>query len=286
MAVFYNQATLTYNNTVTSSNIVSGELLEVLDVQKNAVAEGYSPGDTVTYVISLTNAGSTPVTGLTLSDNLGAYTTAEGATYTPLDYVADSVAYYQNGILQAAPTVTAGPPLSISGITVPAGGNAIVIYRATANDFADPTVDGSITNTVTVTGGGLTAPLTANETLGTLSGPTLTINKAISPSSVTENDVITYTFVIQNTGNAATVATDDVTMTDTFSPILNNLTVTYNGTPWSDPANYTYDSTTGAFATVPGQIEVPAATYTRDPITGIWTVTPGTATLVVRGTIG
>ncbi|MBQ8345958.1 MAG: hypothetical protein IJY42_06820, partial [Clostridia bacterium] len=79
--------------------------------------------------------------------------------------------------------------------------------------------------------------------------------------------------------------TDDATVTDTFSPILSNLAVTFNGTPWSEPANYTYDETTGEFATVPGQITVPAATYTRDPETGIWTITPGTVTLVVRGTV-
>ena len=284
MAVFYNQATLTYNNTTTSSNIVSGELLEVLSVQKNAVADGYRPGDTVTYVVSLTNAGTSAISGLTVTDDLGAYSVG-GQTYTPLTYLDGSLLYYVDGILQATPPVTAGPPLSVSGISVPAGGDAILIYRATANDFADPAEGGSITNTVTVTGGGLSTPLEASDTLDTLVGPLLTVNKAISPSSVTENDTVTYTFVIQNTGNAATVATDDVTLTDTFSPILSNLTVTYNGVVWVEPTNYTYDATTGVFATVPGQIEVPAATYTRDPVTGIWTVAPGTATLTVRGTI-
>ena len=48
MATFFNQATLTYNNNVTSSNIVSGELLEVLTATKTAVPDSYRPGDAVT----------------------------------------------------------------------------------------------------------------------------------------------------------------------------------------------------------------------------------------------
>ena len=45
------------------------------------------------------------------------------------------------------------------------------------------------------------------------------------------------------------------------------------------------DPATGVFATVPGQILVPAATYTQDPTTGAYTINPGTATLTVTGTV-
>ena len=48
---------------------------------------------------------------------------------------------------------------------------------------------------------------------------------------------------------------------------------------------YTYDPATGAFATVPSNITVPAATFTQDPVTGAYSVIPGTATLTVTGTI-
>lgn len=47
---------------------------------------------------------------------------------------------------------------------------------------------------------------------------------------------------------------------------------------------YSYDEATGAFATLPGQITVPAASYTQNA-DGTWTVEPGTATLTVSGTI-
>ena len=54
---------------------------------------------------------------------------------------------------------------------------------------------------------------------------------------------------------------------------------------WAEPANYTYNETNGSFATVAGQITVPAATFTQDAVTGIITTTPGTATVTVTGTI-
>ena len=58
MATFYNQAILSYNNSVTNSNIVTGELLEVLTAAKTAVQGSYRVGDDVTYVISIVNSGA------------------------------------------------------------------------------------------------------------------------------------------------------------------------------------------------------------------------------------
>ena len=81
------------------------------------------------------------------------------------------------------------------------------------------------------------------------------------------------------------VATDNAAITDTFDPILTALTVTFDGVSWTQGVQYNYEEATGVFATVPGQILVPAATYTQDPATGAYSVTPGIATLTVVGTI-
>lgn len=72
---------------------------------------------------------------------------------------------------------------------------------------------------------------------------------------------------------------------DTFDPRLSNLSVSFNGTAWTEAENYTYDETTGLFSTTAGQVTVPAGTFVQDPNTGEWTVTPGISTLVVTGTI-
>ena len=284
MAIFSNQATLTYNGNSTNSNIAYGEILDVLTATKTAIEGTYAPGDLVTYVITLRNTGGSALTGLTVTDDLGGYDFG-GTTVYPLTYEAGSVAFFINGAPQAAPAVTAGPPLVISGINIPAGGDAVLVYQARANEFADPAAGGTIVNTVTVTGDGLSAPITATETVTAEAAPNLTISKSITPAQVVDNDRVTYTFLIQNTGNQAVVATDNAAITDTFDPILTALAVTFNGTAWTEGVQYNYDETTGLFTTVASQILVPAATYTQDPVTGAYTLTPGIATLVVTGTI-
>lgn len=284
MAIFSNQATLTYNGSSTNSNIAYGEILDVLAATKTAIEGSYTPGQLVTYAVTLRNTGTAPLTGLIVTDDLGGYL-FNGTTVYPLTYEAGSAALFANGVPQAAPTVAAGPPLVFSGITVPAGGDVVLVYQARANAYANPTAEGSILNTVTVTGDGLSAPVIATETVTAASAPELTISKSITPAQVVDNERVTYTFVIQNSGSQAVVATDNAVITDTFDPVLTALTVTFNGTPWTQGIQYSYNEATGLFATAPGQITVPAAIYTQDPVTGAYTVTPGIATLVVTGTI-
>ncbi len=284
MATFTNQATLTYNGTSTNSNIAFGEILDVLSVTKTVVEDSYSQGDTVTYVVSLRNTGGNALTNLTVTDDLGAYTYESGTVY-PLTYVNGSALYFVNGALQPAPAVTAGPPLSITGISIPANGDAVIVYQTVANAFANPEAGGNIVNTVTVTGDGLSAPVTATATVDAQTAADLSISKSITPSQVVDNDRVTYTFVIQNSGNEAVLATDDAIISDLFNPILTALAVTFEGTTWTEGTQYNYDETTGQFTTVAGNITVPAATYTRDTITGEYILTPGIATLVVTGTI-
>ena len=278
MAIFTNQATLVYNGGSANSNIAVGEILEVLSADKTAVEGSYAPGGLVTYVITIRNTGTAAFTGLTVTDDLG------GGTNAPLTYEAGTALYFVNGVLQAAPTVTAGPPLVFTGITVPGNGDAVLVYQARANGYASPELEGIITNTVTITGGGLTAPVTATETVNAAIGPDLSITKTITPAQVADNGRVTYTFLIQNSGNRPITADDVATVTDTFDPILTDLVVTFNGTVLAEGTGYTYNAATGQFDTVPGVITVPAATYTQDA-TGAYTTTPGIATLTVTGTI-
>ncbi len=284
MASFFNQATLSYNGISTNSNITVGELVEVLSMTKTAIADTYTDGDNVVYVINIVNSGTLPFTGLTLTDNLGAYTVGE-KIYVPLTYNTGTLRYYTGGTLQTTPTVTAGNTLEISDFSVPANSNATIVYQVKLNEFAPLAAESSVTNTATLTGGGITTPITATETINASSEAVLTISKALCPSTVTENGEVTYTFVIQNTGNTAAVAADNASVTDTFNTILNGLSVTFNGTAWTLGDDYAYNTATGEFATVPGKITVPAATFTQDTETGVYTITPGTAILTVKGTI-
>lgn len=284
MATFINQATLNYNGNTRNSNIVTGEILEVLSATKTAVNPSYNAGDEITYVITLTNTGAAPLNGLTLTDNLGAYPTATG-TATPLDYNTNTILYYNNGTLQPTPTVTAVNPLTVTGINVPANGTATIVYQTTANAFASPALGGTVTNTATFTGAGISTPVTASETITADNTPDLMINKAVSPTVVAENGTLTYTFTIQNYGNVAATPNDIVSVSDTFNPILNPITVTLDGTTLTRTTDYVYNDATGEFETIPGRITVPAATFTQNPDTGEYTVTPGVTTLTVTGTV-
>ena len=69
MAAFYNQATLSYNGNTTTSNITTGEILEVLSATKTALRDTYNANERVTYIISILNSGNTAFTGLTVTDN-------------------------------------------------------------------------------------------------------------------------------------------------------------------------------------------------------------------------
>lgn len=284
MATFTNQATLSYNNGVVNSNIVTGQIVEVLSASKTALTDTYGSGETVTYIINLINTGSTAYTGLTVSDDLGTYA-LNTSSLVPLSFIEGTLRYFVNGELQATPSVGAVSPLTITGIGVPANGNASIVYSALTNEFAPLVSGGQIINTATVTGGGLSAPLTATETITRNNEPVLSISKAVNPLSVPENGTLTYTFIIRNSGFTEAADEDNIVIRDIFDPILNITSVTLNGTALPLTTGYTYDQTTGTFATVAGAVTVPAASYTQDTASGAYSITPGAAILTVTGTV-
>ena len=284
MAIFTNQATLTYRNNVVNSNIVTGEIVETLSITKDSLLPSYNAGGNAVFVVNFTNSGAAALNNLTFTDDLGAYAFG-GSTLIPLSYVAGSLNYYVDGVLQAAPTVTSVDPLVASPLSLPAGSVGTLIYEAEVNQFAPLGEGGTIVNTATFTGGGLAEPVSDSATIFAGDSPRLDITKAITPASVGPNGQITYTFTILNYGNTPTLVEDNVTVTDTFDPVLQNISVTYNGTAWTAGTEYTYNAVTGEFATVPGVVNVPAATYSQDPVSGAWSVDPGQAVIVVTGNI-
>jgi uncharacterized repeat protein (TIGR01451 family) len=181
--------------------------------------------------------------------------------------------------------VTAVGNLQISGINIPANSTATFIYEATANEFAPIAEGSSITNTASINGGSGIGVLTATATVAVNEAANLTIAKAVCPAVLTDSGQLTYTIIVQNLGNVPVSATDGVIISDVFNPALSNITVTLNDAPLAQGTGYTYNETTGEFATVDGVITVPAATYTQDPVTGVITTTPGVAILTVSGTL-
>ena len=196
-----------------------------------------------------------------------------------------SIRYFLDGVLQAAPSVDAGAPLVIEGIRVNAESSTLVIYQAQVNEFAPLDGDGEILNTATISGCGLCDDVVVSETVTTADSPVLSLLKEVTPCRVMCDGQVAYTLTVSNSGNEAADAEDDLIIRDTFQPVLSDLLVTFNGTPWVEGTHYTYNQTSGEFATVAGQVTVPAATFTQDPVTGVITTVPGSAVLSITGTI-
>ena len=282
MATFFNQATLSYNGTVTSSNITSGEIIDVLSVSKNAVSDTYTADSENVYIISIVNTGSSCYRDLTVTDNLGEYSFGENGTAVPLTCRESSLTYYVNGVQQTDPAVISVSPLIVAGIHVPAGGNAMLIYSADTNSFAPLGAGAEIVNTATVSGDGI-SDITASETLTYAEGVDLAISKSLSPAAVEENGEVTYTFVIQNFGAVPVAAADNVVFNDVFDPALTELTAEFNGEPWISGTNYAYDPDTGVCTSLDGQITVPAAQFIQNEETGEWSVQAGVSTIIIKG---
>ena len=119
MATFYNQATLSYNGNVTSSNVTTGVIPEVLTAQKNAVNPNYTAYGSVANVVSRINNGNTDMTNVKVVDDLGSYLPA-GSTeeVAPLTYMTGSATSYVNGDQQDNINVESESPLTITGMSI------------------------------------------------------------------------------------------------------------------------------------------------------------------------
>lgn len=285
MATFFNQATLSYGGNTVNSNTTEAELLSGLSITKTPITSTYSAGGNVVYAITLSNMSGSAYNALTVTDDLGAYTLTGVGTVLPLTYVQDSLVYYLNGVLQSTPTVSAVGGLAVSGINIPGNSTATLIYEAEVNEFAPIAAGSVITNTATTNGGVGIGEISDTATVTVSEAPQLTIAKAVCPPVVSDNDRVTYTIIVQNLGNTPIVNTDGVIISDTFNPVLTDITVTLDGATLDPGTGYSYNQTTGAFATADGAITVPAATYTQNPTTGAISTTPGVTVLTVTGTV-
>lgn len=284
MATFYNLATLSYTGGSAVSNTTAGEILDILSASKSSLSDTYSQGQNIVYTVGLVNSGTAPLTGLVLTDDLGAYTVGTSSA-VPLTFRTGSLKYYVNGVLQPTPTATVGTSLTISGISIPAGGSAVIVYDTLVNQYAPLSTGSQITNTVTVSGDALLSSVSATETTSVSVLPLLGITKSLSPTTVSGSGQITYTFMIENRGNTAATEDFELQISDTFTPILKNISVSLNGVAWTEGTQYSYDETTGVFTTTSGLITVPAATFVQNETTGEQTVTPGVSVLTITGTI-
>ncbi len=279
--IITNQASIRYRYGETDatalSNIATASLAQPLRVDKSSLESVYRAGDELTYILTVTNGGTTALTNETLQDTLGTFT-AGTEQITPLAFVPDALLFIDganNGVITPAITDNS---ITFTIPSLPGQSSALIVYKVTPTGFAPLAEDAQITNTVTASADGIAESVTDSLTVTADSYADVNIFKSMT----TDGDTITYTFDITNSGNAPA---EDIILTDAFDPAPASITVSVNGTVF--PAtDYTY---TGGVLTLPNTtgdaLTLPPATITTDPVTGEVTLTPSSLTITVVGTL-
>ena len=282
-----NFATVSYTSGGVSetkvSNIAEIALESAVGFTKTSVGATYRDGSVITYILTVTNSSGSPISGSTITDNLGTYVFG-ASELTPLTYVSPAVLLINGQDVSAQLSVDTSVAGSlIFGIpTIPAGATANIIYNAQANEYAPLTLTSSITNTSTLESTSECAYSTASATVTVANAANVSIIKQMSPNPVICGEAITYSIRIDNYGNAAA---DNVVLTDEFNPAPANITVSRDGILLiGSEYNYVDGTLTVPNATA-APISVPAATFTQDATTGIISIIPSVVEYTVIGTI-
>lgn len=283
-----NVATLRYNYGNVSgaeavSNVATASIQGQLTVNKNALDSSYSRGDELTYIISVTNSGSTAISNVTVTDNLGTFTPAGGAPRTPLSYIGPAELYI-NGIPTATSLIVDSDEEGEVVFTVtslPAGANAIIAYKVEVNEFADLSSGSAITNSATVEADNACESDSDEETLPVAEAAEIEIVKSMSPDPVACGDTITYTITLTNYGN---LPATNVQLIDNLDPLPENIRVFVDGVETTD-FSVSDDGTLTLPTNTTEDTVIPAATFTVDPETGEVTVVPSTIVVTITGTL-
>jgi len=284
LATIFNRAALTYeSNGVTAqtiSNLASATILDTLSANKTSLSDTYRAGDTITYILGVTNTCCSTLPTITVTDDLGSNT--PGLTFPPLNYNNDAQLYI-NGIYTQNITPDPATPTAIT-FTLPElskGSTATIIYSATINDTAPLVAGATITNTATWTSG--TCTVSDTHTLTAELYADLILQKTMCPNVICNGDPISYMFTLTNYGNSPAT---EVVLTDTFDPTPENITVSINGIT-VPTTEYQYLDGTLTLPYIEGStsITVPAAEYATDPTTGVITIIPGTVNITVTGDV-
>ncbi|WP_420368979.1 hypothetical protein [Curtobacterium sp. L1-20] len=225
--------------------------LQAYTVKKTSDATKVTPGEKVTYTITVTNTGK------------DAYTAADPATFTDdMSKVLDDATYNgdaTNGATYAAPT------LSWSG-ALAAGQTVTVTYSVTVND---PDTGDKILDNAVVTppdGGCPTATSDNPDCRSVIPSGSYTVTKTADTKTVTPGGKVAYTVTVKNTGKADYTSEKPASFRDDLTNVLDD--AEYNGDA-TQGAKVTGNTLTWAGPLKVGQtVKVTYSVTVKDPDTG------------------
>ncbi len=234
--------------TIPGANIVNGAdftcsftntlAVPELTVAKSAsVADADAAGDAITYTITVSNSGNVTVTSITVSDPLGAVTCATSGT-------------------AAIATLAPGGVETCS-----------LSYSVTQADFdTGGGGDDDIDNTATAAGsyGAVSVQGAGSTSVALLVNPALQVAKTANDTTdVTAGQVITYTYIVTNTGNQtiSNAAMGDSHNASGPVPVPGNETLTLDSGTIGDSTDVTAANGTWSVL-APGDAVTFTATYT------------------------
>lgn len=205
MAEETNQATINYTypdsstvRTQTSNEVTTTVRAEnAITLTKSSQETSFSPNETITYQINITNSGSLYFTGVRIIDNL------TGTGY--MTYVPGTAKLYINGQWQNAQVVSTNP-LTLTLSPLSPGASYLLMYDAKVSSSV-PTSVTSLTNTVNGIGYTYNSQVegTTSYTLPRSSTTGVSITKSASSDTVNVGEVFSYVITMSNQG--ATPAT-------------------------------------------------------------------------------
>ena len=182
-------------------------LTPALTIVKTASTATATPGQQVTYTVTVTDTGQTPYTGASVTD--------------PLSGVLDDAVYSNDAAATAGTVSYASPALAWTGDLTP-GGSAVITYSVTIDNPA--TGDHVLANTVTSAAPGSNCPAGGTDprctvTVTVVSAATLTITQTAGAPSAVAGGVVHYTITIANSGLSPYAG---ASVTDSLSGVLDD----------------------------------------------------------------
>jgi len=230
-------------------------------ISKVATPTTVSPGDTITYVLVISNLGNVALNNLLVTDTLNPLLTNPQTVSLP------------GGIT----STTSGSSLSFTIPNLPEGANTTIVF--TADVVATAQNGDTIPNTAEVfdSANNLTATDSAVvNVVVTPNNPAVSIAKTVSTATVSPGDTVTYVLVITNTGN---IPLSNLVVTDPLHALLTNpqlLSSSAGVTDNSSGNNLSFtiaNLAVGASATIVFTVDVVCTAENGDTIPNIATVT-------------